>query len=613
MSVDILKKIFLFGTAAALLLVAALFEDPIIRIAAFIIAVILVAMSFMKKSAPKEQFDDTPADVVSNPTYAPDAGESITIVSPKKKAEVMSSEEYVPEFQSIHRASLKPDDLKVNYYNIANENYPPDTQYDEQFSFVLDKVLTVIKETFLAHTAMFFWYDRKKEKLTVEKFVSSSTDLTVRKFDIEDDVLSKIVQNEEPQLLTDITPTAEADVIRYYTAVQGIRSFAGVPLFYGKNLAGILIIDSKAGDAFGYETVYSLGRFVRIISIIISLFDQRHKESLAEKKLNAMVSFLSSDKFFASDEELYKTIEESFRELVSWDAFAFISYDSNDGKFKPSIIANHTNLKYIDEKLEVELSGTIVGKSITSGTAIKIDDSSPTNFLRYSKQENIAFEGSFMAVPLIYENQNFGVLCFENVRKNAYTKSDVQFLKSATKFLSFIIYSYTTQTLLRKMLALDVETRTLNKQTFTERLSSEIIKCNQLNIPGAVALIHIDKFVELDSLFEGNPFPRVLYAVTKTISAEMTPLNMLGRIEERTFAVHFFNMQPKDVFLWAEKLRIKIARMPIEVVSRQTTFTVSIGIASTANRENPAEVLNDAELALKKAIEKGGNAVKNVN
>ena len=78
-------------------------------------------------------------------------------------------------------------------------------------------------------------------------------------------------------------------------------------------------------------------------------------------------------------------------------------------------------------------------------------------------------------------------------------------------------------------------------------------------------------------------------------------------------AIYFFNTTTKNVFVWAEKLRVKIARKPISVVSKQTTFTVSIGIASTTNKDNTDEVLHNANLALNKALEKGGNAVLNVN
>jgi len=123
----------------------------------------------------------------------------------------------------------------------------------------------------------------------------------------------------------------------------------------------------------------------------------------------------------------------------------------------------------------------------------------------------------------------------------------------------------------------------------------------------------IDDFIEQESLFDDNPLPKVVSTVAEIISEEMTPLNLFGRIDERVFAIYFFNVPTKNVFVWAEKLRVKIARKPISVVSKQTTFTVSIGIASTTNKENADEVLYNANLALSKALEKGGNAVLNVN
>ena len=160
---------------------------------------------------------------------------------------------------------------------------------------------------------------------------------------------------------------------------------------------------------------------------------------------------------------------------------------------------------------------------------------------------------------------------------------------------------------------MDLETKALNSDTFKERLASDLFKASQLKVPGAIALIRIDDFLEQESLFDGNPFPKVLSAVSQTISQEMTPLNIFGRLSEKVFGVYFFNATTKDVFLWAEKLRVKIARTPIAVVSKQTTYTVSIGVASAGNKIDPEEVIYNADLALQKALERGGNTVRNIN
>ena len=197
--------------------------------------------------------------------------------------------------------------------------------------------------------------------------------------------------------------------------------------------------------------------------------------------------------------------------------------------------------------------------------------------------------------------------------KNVYSNNEVTFIKNATKIFAFILHSYSTISVLKSLLSVDAETKTLNYDSFIERFTVDLVRSKELGIQGAVAMIKIDDFLEQDSLFESDPFPKIVRVISQIIKDEMTPLNLIGRLSQKVFAVYFFNMLPKDVFLWAEKLRIKIARKPIAIVSKQTTFTVSIGVASTTNKTDVQEILTNAELALKKALEKGGNTVKSIN
>lgn len=623
------KRLLIFSLIPVLIAILFLTEDLILRIISAALLVLYVGfIIFLRDSVREESFDskleepiadssgsDNLASPNKNKSYEVDDGEDFKIVSSSKKVEVITGENYSPEQrESKSKDYFKPHDLKENFTQIATEAIPEDVSHDEQFAFVLEKILNVIKEAYMAHSAVFFWYNKNKERLTLEKHVSSSSlAITEQKFDIEDDVLSKIVRKEEPELLTDITPTAEADVIRYYNSKQGIKSFVGVPLFYGKSLAGVLALDSKMNDAFGIETVYSLGRFVRVLSIIISLFEEKFAESQAEQRLKSLLGVLNIDKKFKNEKDLFTMLESAVKDLLPWNAFTFVYYNPADQKFRTSKIVNKTTLKYVGENLEVELGGTIVGKAILSGLPIKIDDTSSGEYLRFTKQEDVSFDGSFLAVPLVYDEQNYGVLCFESLKKNLYTTEDVQFMKQSTRIFSFMVHAFSSQMILKNLLSVDIETKTLNNENFLLQLRNDLVKASEFNADGALALIELDEFIEEDSLFEGDPFPKVLKSIANTIKEEITPLNIFGRLDEKLFGVYFFNSTTKDVFLWAEKLRIKIARKPIAVVSKQTTFTISVGVASAAGKTDVKEVLENAKLALNKALEKGGNSVKSIN
>ncbi|MCF6268613.1 MAG: GAF domain-containing protein [Melioribacteraceae bacterium] len=618
------KRILIFSIIPLLAAVPFFTEDFVLRLISAVILVIYSGFIIFLRDSSRvdETFDETLATDTNNYSDAPlaersldlDDGEGFKIVSPNKNIEVLKSNEYSTGISnsSDGRNYFKPQDLKAEFDKIATEKIPENISDDQHFGFALEKILQVVKDSFLAHSALFFWYNPKTKKLALEKFASGSDEIINQKFDVEDDVLSKIVLKEEPELLTNLVRNAEGDNIRYYNSPQGIKSFVGVPLYYGTSLAGVLALDSKENDIFGIETIYSLGRFVRVISLLISLFEEKHADSKADKRLKALLEIVSTDKKFETEVELFSTIENAVKKLVSWDIFTFVFFDTQEKYFKTSKIINNTSLKYVGENKEIDLSGTLVGRSIVNGTPVKIDDTSLEKLLRFAKDEDITFGGSFLAIPLAYDGQIYGVFCFDSLKSGIYNNADMNFVKKAIKIFSYIIYSYTNQKILKSLLSLDVETKLLNGKSFLKEAKADLIKAKRANVPSSLAILKIDKFIDDESLFEGNPFPKVLKSITDIIKEATNIENRVGRISEDVFAIYFFNADSKDVFLWAEKLRIKIARTPVSVATKQTTYTVSIGIAAAHENMGINDLVENAELALKKAVEKGGNSVKNI-
>lgn len=630
----ITKRILIFLLIPILAVIPFLVDDIIIRVISTIALIIYIAFiiflrdsiyspieSYIKKKEKEieplfedEEMEKTPSyeTAYDDPEKTLDFGDSFKIVSENKKIEVQKMGD---SFSNVNnrKSYFKPPDLKENYYRIATENITSELPQEGQFSFILEKILSVIKDAYLAHSALFFFVNKASNRLTLERYASSSNDIIHRKFDIEDDILGQIIEKKEPELLSEINPTAENDIIRYYSVKQGIKSFVGVPLFYNNELTAVVVLDSKETDAFGLETVYSLGKFVRVISHLISIFAERFEEVRAENRLKSIFSFWTNDKRYDDEIELFASIEASVKQLIHWDAFALIYFNANEQKFKTVRIINNTTLKYVGENLEVDLKDTLAGEAILKGLPIKIDDTGEREYKRYSKAEDVSFDGSFLAVPLQYDRQYYGLLCFESLKKNAYSLSDIKFMKNAIKIFSYLVYSYANNHMLKQLLSVDIETKLLNSSTFVERLQEDLLKAKELRIDGTIALIKIDDFVEQESLFEGNPFYKILITIKDIIVKELPPIHLIGRLEEKIFAVYFFNATNKDAFLWAEKLRAKIARHPIDLSLKQTTFTVSIGLASANHNESVEQILKNAELALSRVLEKGGNSVKSIN
>ncbi len=618
------KRILIFLIIPLLAIIPLISEDIIIKSIAAGILIIYVAFiiflrdsikinSIIDDSNVTDDFDSL--DESESIDYDTDLGETVKIISKKKSSDIITSQNYqAVAVQSGLKSEVTSEELKQQFEKIVAEELPADVSSDEQFLFVLEKILNVIKDAYLAHSVLFFWYNETNQELTIQKYFSNSANAISKKhFPLEDDIISKVVHDQEPIHLNEISPNAELDVVRYYDNQQGIKSLVAVPLFFAESLTGVLVVDSKAPDAFGIETVYSLGRFVRIIAIIISLFDEKFSGSTSEKRLESLLNILRTERKFDNQEDIVEIVENTMKPLLHYDAFSFVYFQPKEQNFVTLKCDNKTSLKYIGENLEIELDNTLVGKAIISGMPVNIEDTTDDKYKRFVNNEDVSLGGSFLALPLVYDNQNFGVLCFETLKKKMYSNSDIKFMRSAVKIFSFFVYTYSTHAILKNLLSVDVETGALTYDAFINHVQSDLLKSKEFDAPSALTLIQIDDFLEERSLFETDPFPKVLSSINDSIKSEISPLSVLGRLGEKLFAVYFFNSSTKDVFLWAEKLRIKIARKPISVVSKQTTFTVSIGVASAHQKTDVEEVLKNAELALNKAYQKGGNTVKSIN
>lgn len=591
-------------------------DDLFIKI--FLIFILLIYVGFIIflrdsfRIDRKYEIDEANENEFITDTKGSDEDENFIIVSPNKTIETRGSSSTISHFHS-HQEKLIPPDLKIKFEEIVNEQISPDLDSGGKFSFILEKILAVLNDIFHPHSVIFFWYDKKTKRLSTNKFISKSNDILLRKFEIEDDILSKIVQTNEPQLLSDILPTAEPDNIRYYEKPQGIKCFVGVPLFYDGDLIAILALDSKVSDSFGIETIFSLGRFIRVISLIIQIFDERHKEQVSQKRLKALLDFLSTEIEFDSYSHVLNSLSNTFKELLDWDVFSIVYYNSIEKQYQIIKLTNNRNLKYVGEGLVVELNGTQVGKAITSNSSIKVDDVGLEKIYRYNKSEDFTGFSSFMIIPINFKGKPYGAYCFESIKSNHFTSSDMRFIESVSKFTGYIIHNLYTQKMMERLISIDIETLALNEKEFKRRLEEELYKSNVVGANGILALIKIDDFLEQSSLFEGDPFQKVLKEILSIIRNEIQPYVIFGRLTERVFAAHFFAYEMKNVYVWSEKLRVKIARHPIAVGMKQNTYTISVGLCSTKGKTNVDEVIENAQLALNKAVDKGGNTVLHNN
>ncbi len=607
------KRIVAFLIIPILITALILSNDLIIQVVVgFLLALYAGFIIFLRDSIRDKGFDkieeqlikneNIPKETENNPNKLDFGDEGFEVVARGKT--VISDDESFAFPQEITREAIE------EYNKIIGGKL---TESDSnEFIGLLKHFLIAVRESLSANSALFFIYNPLTEKISLRAYDTAipSGQIFERKFDLEQDVLSRIATKNEPEILNNITPNIEIENIRYYSTRQNIRSFCGVPFNYNNQLVLILAVDSKSGEAFGVETIYFLGRYIRIISTLLSLFEENFNKKTDEKRLSALLGLISVEKSFEKFNEMISFLMRTAEELFAWDFMTFVSIKAGDAKFKVQKIKSKSySTKYIGEGFEIDLAKSAVGEAIKKGIPVYKRDISEKNAHRFSPEEKIFTEGSFLAIPLIFDGQNYGAVTFESLKKSNYSKNDIAFIKKAVKLFAYYVHNYVNTAYLKNLISLDPATLVLTRKEFYERTKSYLSLEKLCDKEGVVALISVDLSEEEASLFDNKILPKAMKSIASLIKEELRENSFIGKLSGKIFGVYFFDFDSNDVKIWAEKTRKKIAQSTFTGLSNQARYTVSIGTASTKGKERLEKIIGDAEMALQKSIDMGGNKV----
>ncbi len=622
----------LIVAAVTLLVLFILFEDFLLKSVTFVVLLLTSVLLFLKLDKDKKAQTEPPAD-----NGKPGASDSIIdpeeddfeIVSKKPTDYTDVNLDHVDEGFAIvgkstrvltennissigNKISSSGDDPELSlekFRNLATEEFPLDVGANQQLSFLLERILIIVRELFSAHTAIYFWYDKRKSSLTIEKYASVSHEIEKRKLEIQNDILGQIISKQEPGLLTDIPPISERENFRYYSQPQKIKSFLGVPVFHNSNLIGILAVDSKTVDAFGIEQMYMLGRFVRLITVLIDLFAHKHAESIANRRSEGFADFLSQNIPTDDEHTLYHSIATLASVLVEADCFTFVTWRQEEDQFKISSVMNPKTFSYIHPDTVIDRENTIVGKCVYTGSQVRIGDLSAASMHRFNHEESIILDGSFLAVPIIYNSEVLGALCYENMKKNSFTQRDHDYLRKVTGQFGILMRAFGQIRRLKSLITFDPDTSVYSASFFRTRVTEELEKAKILDLRSNIALIKIDEGKNRQELSDPHMIKITMKEFAKALYQELDPLSFCGRLDDLTFGLFFLHNDEQDLAVRADKIRVRIARIPVSSGSKSTTFTVSVGLINSSERTDVDELLENLRLAVKKASETGGNKV----
>ncbi|MCR4417668.1 MAG: GAF domain-containing protein [Ignavibacteria bacterium] len=604
------KRIIIFLILLGLLVASYLIDTIILKLFFILLTIIIISFIIFTRNGnvkSKEVIEDTNEE---NEEEQSNSAEDVQEFRAEDK--ILTEADIKERLLKGKVTQFVPQDLNVQYRKIALEEIPAGASGDVQFNFYLEKTLDVIKYVFMAHSAIFFWYRRDKNQIIFYNYSSDEDGLQKLKYEIGSDIISKVILTGNPNYTCNINSNVEADLIKYYQIPVGIKSIAAVPVFLNNKVIGVLAIDSKSEDAFGPETIYTLGKFVRMITLILNIYDERYNIELVNQKLDALLELIGNSTRDFDERKIVQNFIVVLDKFLEWDVLGIVLYDYGAKTYILKKVINRTSIDYMGEGLPVDVSlETLIGNAIRSGNSVKIDDSSYNKYFLYRKGFLSDIKGSLMIVPINSSGTIHGALVLENIKKKKYFDDDVRLVEKMANYFAFQLDNLLNKNLLDKYLSIDLETMLLNRQTF-ERKVSEVTKITAGEKHIGLALISVDRVDKLVKKYSPKVIPKIAKYIAMRLNKEAEDLMEIGRLETLKFGVLFINREPAVDNIWCQKIMQKISGEFIDYEDEKFGITVSIGYAGGTKNIRSETLFQSAETALNKAILDGGNKIRTV-
>lgn len=515
-----------------------------------------------------------------------------------------------PVSPSPRRRELMDFDIK-DFFDLETEAFKSESEPRAEFDFLLSKVLSVAKEVLFAHTVALFWANREKHQMVLEAFVTDSESfMASRRFTIESDVVSRIAMSGKPEILTQVNPISEKEMLRYYDEVDFVKSFIGAPVFFNQNVVAVLAADSRVEDAYGAETVSLMGQFTKLISALLKTYTDKYDLLVDSEILRATKRMGEDFRKEFSLESVVESLTNEASRLVNWDFITVVLYDEEQRGWLVQKVMNRTEDRYLGGTEAIDFSKSIVGSSIKGNASRSIDDMATASGPRFFVGENISAAGSFLVLPISSARKCYGALSVESRHPRNYSARDMEVLERLLNSAAPAIEILYLKEVVKEYVIIDEQTGIHTKKYLLQKIEEEIQRADDFGTDLSLVLFSIDGKDDIVARYGNEGFDLVLYAVGRMVRKSIRSYDIVGRFDTNRFAVLLVNTAANDAYLWAEKIRKAIASNILTFQDKSFSVTVSAGVCGAVEGTTQEDFVKNALHVLSKGVESGGNLVR---
>ncbi|MDX2102606.1 MAG: diguanylate cyclase [Alphaproteobacteria bacterium] len=163
---------------------------------------------------------------------------------------------------------------------------------------------------------------------------------------------------------------------------------------------------------------------------------------------------------------------------------------------------------------------------------------------------------------------------------------------------------------LHKLATTDVLTDLMNRRSFMERANAEVARARRYRKPLSVLLIDADHFKRINDTYGHSGGDAVLRELANHARHIVREMDFAGRLGGEEFAICLPETPLDGAMIVAERLRERVATMPVAFDGQDIRVTISTGVADIAGGDGEvAPLLQRADVALYEAKNGGRNRV----
>lgn len=489
------------------------------------------------------------------------------------------------------------------------ENHPLfGNEPKQELEYFITRMLMIIKSTVSANTIALLLYDNVQKGLKLYSYVTENDSNIIKDAFIQygDDILSEIVRNAKPEILTNINFVAVKDIFPYYKQSVEIKSFAGIPIFHKNEPIGVLTLDSFEENSLDSNVVGYIGNYTKLISSIITSLNEKYEQSISSKILQAIEKY---DLMLKQQDLTFSNIINfafsTISEVLGFENIGYCNYSSQTNKWQVQSIIGSEKFVSSLKNATIDLNKALIKLTLLENQPICLAPIEQQLHI-INPQELFSPKGYFAAFPLKSHTSSYGAIFIYGDKYQNLSSFDLRILKIFTQEVANTIEKFLYINIYSNYSHINHNTGILQPKAFFERVSEELSRAFHFNYNIAFVAVHIDNFDEYSKNY-GLSESLIQYLI-EYLGKHLRSFDLIGHINDQIIGILLIDYQSSDLKLWAEKVRSEIASKFVKFDNKRFTITLSIG-ASLSNPQINLDTLTNNSLEMMKEASRKTNTV----